>query len=271
MMTKEAVPVISESRDRLFVPILVICATTGTALLGLLAAHQIRQRRRKSFGSRDITDLAEEIERKPSTVYQDLCRHRMTTREASNSGSNSKNSSTSSWCEEPVLHTNLDISTGHILLAFLKEHLQNPQKIEEQWALLGNYVNPNSCSSIAELEQNKDKNRNPDCLPYDDTLISIHSPTGDGTSSSYINASAIHDTDPRQANYIATQSPLPNTVASFWQMVWEQGAVLIVNLADNEDLRNDRCTRYWPQNGSECHSVFETNVIKYTLLLMVDI
>uniref|UniRef100_A0A158R462 Protein-tyrosine-phosphatase n=1 Tax=Syphacia muris TaxID=451379 RepID=A0A158R462_9BILA len=238
----DAVPVISEGRDKLFIPILVICATTGTALLGFLVVHQLRRRRLKSFNSNSINDLAEEIERKPSTVYQDLCRHRMTTRDASNSGSNSKNSSTSSW------------------FTFLKEHLQNPKKIEEQWALLKNYVNPNSCSSIAELDRNKDKN--PSQNLDDDTLISIQTPTNtDEGSSSFINASAIHDTDPKQANYIATQSPLPNTIASFWQMVWEQGAVLIVNLADDDDLRNNRCTRYWPQNGSECHSVFEIHLV----------
>ncbi|EJW70499.1 hypothetical protein WUBG_18596, partial [Wuchereria bancrofti] len=53
----------------------------------------------------------------------------------------------------------------------------------------------------------------------DDTLVSIHSTINDST---FINASAIHDCDPKQANYIATQSPLPETITDFWQMIWEQ-------------------------------------------------
>ncbi|VDM17774.1 unnamed protein product [Wuchereria bancrofti] len=56
-------------------------------------------------------------------------------------------------------------------------------------------------------------------FPNDDTLVSIHSTINDST---FINASAIHDCDPKQANYIATQSPLPETITDFWQMIWEQ-------------------------------------------------
>uniref|UniRef100_A0A914RI81 Tyrosine-protein phosphatase domain-containing protein n=1 Tax=Parascaris equorum TaxID=6256 RepID=A0A914RI81_PAREQ len=41
----------------------------------------------------------------------------------------------------------------------------------------------------------------------------------DVTSSTYINASAIHDSDPRRPTYIATQSPLPNTTADFWEKI----------------------------------------------------
>lgn len=61
----------------------------------------------------------------------------------------------------------------------------------------------------------------------DDTLISVQSLASDVTSSTYINASAIHDSDPRRPAYIATQSPLPNTIADFWQMIWEQVGMLL--------------------------------------------
>uniref|UniRef100_F1KWW2 Receptor-type tyrosine-protein phosphatase-like protein n=1 Tax=Ascaris suum TaxID=6253 RepID=F1KWW2_ASCSU len=253
------VPVESEGRDGLFMPILVICAFTITALFTVLAVHHVKQRQRNRRAAA-IPELAEQIEGKPSTLYQDLCRHRMSTQEPS-SGTNSKHSSTSSWCEEPISHPNMDISTGHVILNFLQENLQNPSKIEEQWSTLSQYVNSSAVSSIAEQEENKEKNRNPKCLPYDDTLISVQSLASDVTSSTYINASAIHDSDPRRPAYIATQSPLPNTIADFWQMIWEQGAVLIVNLTNEEDSREQRCTRYWPESGSQLHGAFEIHLV----------
>ncbi|KHN79045.1 Receptor-type tyrosine-protein phosphatase N2, partial [Toxocara canis] len=253
------IPVESNGRDGLFMPILLICAFTITALFTVLAVHQVKQRQRNNRAAA-IPELAEQIEGKPSALYQDLCRHRMSTQEPS-SGTNSKHSSTSSWSEEPISHSNMDISTGHVILSFLQEYLQNPSKIEEQWSTLSGYTNVAGVSSIAEQEQNKEKNRNPNCLPYDDTLISVQSSVSDVTSSTYINASAIHDSDPRQPAYIATQSPLPNTTADFWQMIWEQGAVLIVNLTDEEDNREHRCTCYWPESGSQLHGVFEIHLV----------
>uniref|UniRef100_A0A0M3K473 IA2 (inferred by orthology to a C. elegans protein) n=1 Tax=Anisakis simplex TaxID=6269 RepID=A0A0M3K473_ANISI len=147
------VPVESEGRDGLFMPILVICAFTITALFTVLAVHQIKQRQRNRRCTA-ITDVAEQIEGKPSALYQDLCRHRMSTQEQS-SGTNSKHSSTSSWSEEPISHSNMDISTGHVIL----------------------------------------------------------------------------------------------------------GVVLIVNLANDDDDREQRCTRYWPESGSQLHGAFEIHLV----------
>ena len=39
------------------------------------------------------------------------------------------------------------------------------------------------------------------------------------------------DHDPRNPAYIITQGPMTHTVADFWQMVWEQGSVVIVMLS----------------------------------------
>lgn len=67
----------------------------------------------------------------------------------------------------------------------------------------------------------------------------MNAPTSDPMVSTYINASTIHDSDPRQANYIATQAPLPNTIDDFWQMIWEQvrglaikGFILLLHFFD---------------------------------------
>ncbi|VDN51326.1 unnamed protein product [Dracunculus medinensis] len=176
-------------------------------------------------------------------------------------GNDLKNSGKMLWCEEPLSDCNMDISTGHVILSFLQEYLQTPSKIEEQWAMLRNYTNQNSSTSIAEQENNRNKNRDQKYLPYNETLVHLNAPTSDPMVSTYINASTIHDSDPRQANYIATQAPLPNTIDDFWQMIWEQGAVLIVNLTDANDNNEGRCVRYWPENGSHVYGSYEIHLV----------
>merc|ERR1712203_744916 len=56
-----------------------------------------------------------------------------------------------------------------------------------------------------------------------------------GSNSDYINASSVTDHDPRNPSYIVTQGPLAQTVADFWQMIWEQGCVVIVMLSRLQD------------------------------------
>lgn len=53
------------------------------------------------------------------------------------------------------------------------------------------------------------------------------------------------DHDPRNPSYIVTQGPLGQTVSDFWQMVWEQGCVVIVMLTRLQDNGYQLCTRYW--------------------------
>ncbi|KAG7275343.1 hypothetical protein CRUP_007899 [Coryphaenoides rupestris] len=49
-------------------------------------------------------------------------------------------------------------------------------------------------------------------------------------------------------HYIATQGPLANTCADFWQMVWEQGVNVIAMVTGEESHR------YWPKLGSKHNS-----------------
>ena len=46
--------------------------------------------------------------------------------------------------------------------------------------------------------------------------------------------------------YIGSQGPLPDTVADFWQMVWEQRVGLVVMLTAETEGRRVKCHRYWP-------------------------
>jgi len=77
----------------------------------------------------------------------------------------------------------------------------------------------------------------------------------------YINASTIMDHDPRNPAYIITQGPLENTVADFWQMVWEQGCSVIVNLTKLVEKGIPVCHCYWPLEGSSQYHIYEVNLV----------
>lgn len=69
------------------------------------------------------------------------------------------------------------------------------------------------------------------------------------------------DHDPRNPSYIVSQAPLSTTVADFWQMIWEQGCVVIVMLTRLQDDGLQLCHRYWPAEGSEQYHIFEVHLV----------
>lgn len=75
-----------------------------------------------------------------------------------------------------------------------------------------------------------------------------------------MNASTITDHDPRAPAYVAAQGPLPSTLAHFWQMVWEQGAVVIVALCKLQENGEIACARYWPEEGAEVYHIYEVRL-----------
>ncbi|XP_071978478.1 receptor-type tyrosine-protein phosphatase-like N isoform X2 [Engystomops pustulosus] len=171
----------------------------------------------------------------------------------------SSHSSTPSWCEEPV-QSNMDISTGHMILAYMEDHLRNRDRLAKEWQALCAYqAEPNSCS-IAKNDTNLKKNRNPDFLPYDHARIKLRS-DNNPSRSDYINASPIIEHDPRMPAYIATQGPLSHTIADFWQMVWENGCTVIVMLSPLVEDGVKQCDRYWPDEGSSLYHIYEVNLV----------
>lgn len=138
----------------------------------------------------------------------------------------------------------------------------------------------NATVEVAQLIENQDKNRFPHVLPCtfisdssrfsiyllfsdDHTLIRLQygADADIAQCGEYINASMIYDSDPRTAVYIATQAPMLTTAAEFWQMIWEQGVVVIVNLTKLAENGDAKCHRYWPDNGSEVLGVFEVYIV----------
>ncbi|EYB86806.1 hypothetical protein Y032_0273g999 [Ancylostoma ceylanicum] len=245
---EESVPVESSDRDWMFMPVLFICAFTITALVTVLAVHLVKNRR--YYGS-NITHAVDDVEGKSSLAYQELCRQRIA--QEPGSGRGSKSSSTSSWCEEAVQQSSIDISTGHVILNFLQECLADPTKIEAQWDSIRDYHNSEKHTTIGA--QHPQRNRS--IVPFDESLVPVDS--WEEGKTEYLNASFIHDDDPRQPVYIAAQTPRAEDVAAFWQAIWQHGVCLIVNLSTIDEGKQEKS--YWPESGSEVHGPFEIHLV----------
>lgn len=205
-----------------------------------------------------------------SKDYQELCRARMagkndstTARVASLSKENDKppssRSSTSSWSEEPAL-SNMDISTGHMVLSYMEDHLRNKGRLQREWEALCRYEAEPGAREAALLSECSAFNRIGAPLPFDHSRVVLnHIANAEGMD--YINASTITDHDPRAPAYIAAQAPLPSTLAHFWQLVWEQGCVVIVALCRLQENGESACARYWPEEGAEVYHIYEVHLV----------
>ncbi|GBP42861.1 Receptor-type tyrosine-protein phosphatase N2 [Eumeta japonica] len=222
---------------------------------------------------------AAEIDAEATRDYQELCRARMSGKWTSapaphptdppqritslskdpDGNSPSTRSSTSSWSEEPAL-TNMDISTGHMVLAYMEDHLNNKDRLEQEWGALCAYEAEPCATTAASKPDNVGKNRYSDVLPYDHSRVVLNTLTNH-LGSDYINASTITDHDPRNPAYIAAAGPLPNTAPDFWQMVWEQGSVVMVMLTRLTENGQQLCHRYWPEEGSELYHIYEVHLV----------
>uniref|UniRef100_A0A674PJI9 Protein tyrosine phosphatase receptor type Na n=1 Tax=Takifugu rubripes TaxID=31033 RepID=A0A674PJI9_TAKRU len=171
----------------------------------------------------------------------------------------STHSSTPSWSEEPA-QSNMDISTGHMILAYMEDHLRNKDRLQKEWEALCSYQADPSSSIVAQNPNNIDKNRHAESLPYDHSRVKLKSDVN-ATKQDYINASFIFDHDPRQPAYIATQGPMAHTVADFWQMVWENGCTVIVMMTALVEDGEKQSERYWPDEGSSLYHIYEVNLV----------
>lgn len=171
----------------------------------------------------------------------------------------SSHSSTPSWCEEPA-QANMDISTGHMILAYMEDHLRNKDRLLKEWEALCSYQAEPSAAAVAQSDANTKKNRCPDSLPYDHARVRLKAEINPSRSD-YINASPIIEHDPRMPAYIATQGPLSHTISDFWQMVWENGCTVIVMLSALVEDGEKQCDRYWPDEGSSLYHIYEVNLV----------
>jgi len=258
----------------------VLC---GIIVIAVLIVLVIYVARRNALSKKKLAQLAESGDPNEATKdLQDLCRQRMLSKSsekpeplnaaiaaiqrtsASTSSdpalkSPSSRGSTSSWSEEPVT-SSMDITTGHIVLSYMEDHLHDKERLDREWEALSSYEAEPNDTSEAIAPANLSKNRYSDILPYDHSRVILNR-TANSSSSDYINASFITDHDPRNPAYIVTQGPLQHTIADFWQMVWEQGCMVIVNLTELSENGRTMCHRYWPHEGSEIYHSYEVHLV----------
>ncbi|KAK9889816.1 hypothetical protein WA026_007186 [Henosepilachna vigintioctopunctata] len=268
MQSVLAAPMIND--NEFFIVIFMVCGVLGAMILAAAVLIVIR----RHIKAKEKLQGLSKPDTEASKDYQDLCRTRMSTK-GQPSGENvhgritslskeseqspSSRSSTSSWSEEPALH-NMDISTGHIVLNYMEDHLKNKDRLDQEWIALCAYVAEPCSITTALKKENVGKNRYQDIVPYDHSRVVLNE-LSNINASDYINASSITDHDPRNPAYIATQGPLPHTSADFWQLIWEQGAVVIVMLTRVTESGTAMCHRYWPEEGSELYHIYEVHLV----------
>lgn len=108
-------------------------------------------------------------------------------------------------------------------------------------------------ATTATLPENTERNRFRDVVPYEDNRVELV--PNKENNAGYINASHIKMViRGEEWHYLATQGPLANTCADFWQMVWEQGVNVIAMVTAEEEGGRSKSHRYWPKLGSKHNS-----------------
>nr|XP_047925213.1 FERM and PDZ domain-containing protein 2 isoform X2 [Anser cygnoides] len=126
------------------------------------------------------------------------------------------------------------------LIQGLQSRIENQEVLKEFMAL--EHVKPTDDCRTGKAQENRDKNRYQDILPYDKTRVPL------GENNGYINASYIRmKVGEEEHFYIITQGPLPSTMADFWQMVWESESDVIAMMMKETELGKVKCHRYWPE------------------------
>uniref|UniRef100_A0AAQ4NWP1 Receptor-type tyrosine-protein phosphatase epsilon n=1 Tax=Gasterosteus aculeatus aculeatus TaxID=481459 RepID=A0AAQ4NWP1_GASAC len=110
----------------------------------------------------------------------------------------------------------------------------------------------------ANKDENKEKNRYPNILPYDHSRVVLTqldgNPCSDYVNASYIDVSKIH-------------WPKEETVADFWRMMWEQKVATVVMLTNLKERKEDKCYQYWPDQGCWSYGSVRVAVEDFTVLV----
>eukprot|EP00039_Didymoeca_costata_P018872 m.335334 g.335334 ORF g.335334 m.335334 type:complete len:902 (-) comp17572_c0_seq1:991-3696(-) len=111
-------------------------------------------------------------------------------------------------------------------------------------------------------------NRYKNILPNPETAVTL-AQIGEDPTTKFINANYIRDFAGNKKAYIAAQGPKPETIESFWRMIWESNARAIVMVTGLSEGNKQKCARYWPStlynkadgSGGTTHGEIEVQVI----------
>uniref|UniRef100_A0A8C8VLZ4 protein-tyrosine-phosphatase n=1 Tax=Pelusios castaneus TaxID=367368 RepID=A0A8C8VLZ4_9SAUR len=134
-------------------------------------------------------------------------------------------------------------TSSHILTREeLRQQARSLEQLEEEFSKIPpNFVNPEEL----DIPGRALKDRYKTILPNPESRVCLRR-AGSQEDESYINANYIRGYAGRAQEYIATQGPMLNTVVDFWQMVWQEGAPLIVMITKLQEGK-EKCVHYWPE------------------------
>ncbi|XP_032891176.1 receptor-type tyrosine-protein phosphatase alpha isoform X2 [Amblyraja radiata] len=118
----------------------------------------------------------------------------------------------------------------------------------------------------ASKEENKEKNRYVNILPYDHSRLHLL-PVEGVPDSDFINASFINGYQEKN-KFIAAQGPKEETVNDFWRMIWEQNTATIVMVTNLKERKECKCAQYWPDQG--CWTYGNIRVSVEDMMVLVD-
>ncbi|XP_067674713.1 uncharacterized protein [Haliotis asinina] len=110
-------------------------------------------------------------------------------------------------------------------------------------------ISPKHTNHASQIDENKQKNRWVNVLPFDHSRVILQVLDDDETSD-YINASYMPGYN-YENEYIASQGPLPGTVDDFWRMIWEKKVSIIVMVTPVKENGKVKCEEYWPAEVQE--------------------
>ncbi|KAL3972100.1 segment polarity protein dishevelled [Sarotherodon galilaeus] len=126
------------------------------------------------------------------------------------------------------------------LIQILQHQLDQQELVKEFMAL--EHLKPSDNCLVGKAPENRDKNRYRDILPYDKTRVVV------GENQDYINASYIRmQVGDEEFFYISCQGPLPSTVQTFWQMIWENKSDVVSMMTQEVERGRIKCHKYWPE------------------------
>ncbi|XP_064626554.1 uncharacterized protein LOC135487103 [Lineus longissimus] len=112
---------------------------------------------------------------------------------------------------------------------------------------------------VASQPQNSLKNRFKNVCAYDHSRV-ILSNISPGVTD-YINASYIKSYDKSLA-YIASQGPVPASVADMWEMIWQEKVAKVVMLTGFWESSKEKCSRYFEPEGTHLYRDISVRVLE---------